>query len=941
MPERSIVEKFSHPLLPVFWVRWGFLLLWVCWGTVFAQADQDPLERQFAAFKQQVYAKPAEAFAMGEKLLPRWREAENWYYFAETYNWLAVCLFMQKENEQLISFSRTAKDSIACHSGAYNAYYTNILDLEAKNFMKFGRWQDAQDSYTRLIEIEQSYPSPDQEYIGFIINSLGLLNYRMGDYDLAELYYRKALAQKSPKRSTDSFFYYPTTLLNLATLFVEQDKLAEAEKAFRQVSRFRGKGNLPPHYFQAMASGELARIFLKQQKTELAEEILLEGIKNQPQDQIVRPAWSRETRGLIAFEQGDYETALQYYREAMQMRKANRNPYNNIEDFLRNQLRMAHSLQMLGKVDQQFLVLKQAMAYCSGDTSQLVPLRDMQAEDIVFQYAALPVLEELGNAFLGMDALDSAWQVFQLAMDIIASLQENRIFERSKITLSVQVKPLFEGALQCAYLLWTDRKDPLYLETALQMAEGYRAWSMQTALQEARALQLPAIPDSLRKERARLLDNIAFAQKQARAQKRATKDTNDPAPENWSQKLLDLQARYVSFQQTLATQYPIYAEARKLAPVTSSEVHRVLDDDELLISYFWGEKQLYRFVLGQGEADFDTLGISPQHHLGAFLGFLQQADYSAQALQQFQLEAYQLFRWLIPSSLSETILPSWIIIPDGQLFSLPFEALVTDSLAAKDFRSLPYLLTQSSIRYGHSIQLALQQSDPIRGGFASFSPTFSGLMALPASEQLSDNLLEIMAGEKLSGSHIDADFFAESVAEFGAVNLIAHGTLQAQEVDLIFPHAEEAQKTSRLLMNEIYNLGLASTFVSLAVCEAGQGRSASGEGIMNLSRAFRFAGASSVLFSRWQADLRVAGELFPDFYVSWKKGSTPAKALQAAQRAFLARAPRDQTHPAFWAGYSLVGEAARVAQSRGLYVLLGLMGLVVLSYFLYRAAKKN
>ena len=67
-------------------------------------------------------------------------------------------------------------------------------------------------------------------------------------------------------------------------------------------------------------------------------------------------------------------------------------------------------------------------------------------------------------------------------------------------------------------------------------------------------------------------------------------------------------------------------------------------------------------------------------------------------------------------------------------------------------------------------------------------------------------------------------------------------------------------------MEEVYNLRMKDAFVSLAVCQGGQGEWAAGEGVLNLSRAFRYAGASNVLYSRWQADLRVVEELFPSFF---------------------------------------------------------------------------
>ena len=98
--------------------------------------------------------------------------------------------------------------------------------------------------------------------------------------------------------------------------------------------------------------------------------------------------------------------------------------------------------------------------------------------------------------------------------------------------------------------------------------------------------------------------------------------------------------------------------------------------------------------------------------------------------------------------------------------------------------------------------------------------------------------------------------------------------------------------------------------VILSACDSGSGEVKIGEGVMSLRRAFRIAGAETVLASHWKVSDKATSQLMTEFMRRWRSGEPRAKAWREAQLTLLRSkgTKEDFSNPYFWAAFTLTGQ---------------------------------
>jgi CHAT domain-containing protein len=236
-----------------------------------------------------------------------------------------------------------------------------------------------------------------------------------------------------------------------------------------------------------------------------------------------------------------------------------------------------------------------------------------------------------------------------------------------------------------------------------------------------------------------------------------------------------------------------------------------------------------------------------------------------------------------------------VIVPDGPLWKLPFQALET--------ASGKFLIETHGIFYAPSLTvlhetLALKRPEgPARALVLSGSPSAD-------AEEETAGLREIYGSRTtvLSGAEATAMRFRNEAPGYQVLHLATHGVFQDRSPMLSYL---ELGGNSSLDAGEMMNLPLHTNLVVLSACETGRGEAVNGEGLLGMSWALMVAGSRATAASQWKVDSRSTTMLMLAFHRGLKQGLPGAEALRNATLSVLRTA--EYRHPFYWGAFELVG----------------------------------
>jgi CHAT domain-containing protein/tetratricopeptide (TPR) repeat protein len=294
------------------------------------------------------------------------------------------------------------------------------------------------------------------------------------------------------------------------------------------------------------------------------------------------------------------------------------------------------------------------------------------------------------------------------------------------------------------------------------------------------------------------------------------------------------------------------------------------------------------------------------------------------------------------------------VSPDGPLGTLPFEVLpMEDGSLAVERRAFVYVQDLVSVaRSGERGNLALDSVLAIGGVDYPRTGFADAFGALPATKAESRRVFELHrevfgdAGQQLllqGGAPTEARLKRE-LSNHAALHLATHGFFNPEGLPSMWETAlrerdarpgladearhlvgklpgllsglvcadERGAEDGYLTAEEVAWLDLSGVeLVVLSACETGLGRAQSGEGLIGLRRAFRTAGAKTVISSLWSVKDESTAELMQAFYANlWVKQMGRLESLRQAQLELLNknRAEHGNALPANWGAFVLSGE---------------------------------
>lgn len=454
---------------------------------------------------------------------------------------------------------------------------------------------------------------------------------------------------------------------------------------------------------------------------------------------------------------------------------------------------------------------------------------------------------------------------------------------------------------------------------ALRYAEEVKARTLVTLLQSGRIDFLQRLTPNERmrymraEERVAGLGRRALTERDPAAQERVRRDLDDARLELEGLET-SLYSAHPELQATAAFN-PVKAEdALKMAtpggPIVEFAVCAegvavlALSSDRQIISSIWikVERRELTKLVAQVRTDIG------QHRL----------DFRASSAKLYDL----IFRPL------RSILPATgplLLIPDGPLWDLPFQALLQpngrfliesyDIAYAPSISALQAMLRLPTGRAGARSTL-FAVGNPSLGvkGSGPVKRTVRGvaLQPLPEAEAEVRSLAGLYGRSNSAvsiGSAATETSVRRAMPEYRILHFATHGILDnATPFYSCLVLAPSGSKEDGLLQAwEVTHLRLKADLAVLAGCETARGRVSAGEGNVGLCWSFFAAGCPTTLVSQWKVDSKFTSALMLQFHRAFSGGGSQSPSLALRDAARLLMKDPKYRHPFYWASFVVMG----------------------------------
>jgi CHAT domain-containing protein len=597
---------------------------------------------------------------------------------------------------------------------------------------------------------------------------------------------------------------------------------------------------------------------------------------------------------------------------------------------------LSEALSMLGRNEEAVAAADEGVGLLmGGPVSNIMELRGFQGQ-VSERRTLFQLLAAKANAQSVNGQLEEALEHYDMAMDVVDSMREDVSSRGSKRFLMGFVLPVIESALEVEWRIKMEGSDRFFGDRfCFRWFERNKALLLQADRRAAMHLGESAIPIKVLEELNALRADIDFYAQKVYESKRAG---DSAAILRFEESLFEKRIAYDAMRQGISERYFEWEEeSDELFGRRVEEVQSVcMANQTTFITYFWGKKRVYAMVIHEGDERFLRLCKTEDiegtvRELAASL-----ADWNwilrnpVEAEKQFKQWSKMVSDSLLAPVFKGGMRGRMMVVPDGPLSLLPFEALpLPGAELGNGLREFPFLIREKIVSYNWSAALFLE--GPLRvkvGGkvlaFApmagnGFSGDGSGLEELPETQAELKAIAQYCRGKFMLGTAATKEAFLREAPQYGILHLALHGEVAAGDgafsslrfacANCVYQASFQADGEDSLLRAyEIERLRLAARLVVLSACETGAGQLSRGEGVLSLGRSFIAQGAETVVTTLWKVEDKAAANLMGEFYKGLAEGKGRGAALREAKLRYLAEADDFTAHPAFWAGFVLMGD---------------------------------
>ncbi|MBI1760858.1 MAG: CHAT domain-containing protein [Acidobacteria bacterium] len=703
--------------------------------------------------------------------------------------------------------------------------------------------------------------------------------------------------------------------------------------------------------------------------------------------------------GLTQLALNEYTAALATFEESLKLAEAN--GFKPMMMLALNNLAVVHEAQgqyaLAESLYQQSLLLaetlssKESQAFTwsnlgntrrlQGDYRQAIELTERaigMARQIGNQEVLAKASMRAGKAYAALGQFEPARQNFATAIQAVEQLRTlARISERDRQSfLEARIGPYYgmiELLIAQSQRAGTPDAPPTatVIAEALEYAQRAKGRVLLDVLQSGKADFAKAMTPAETAQERKLTRDLTTLNAVLYLE-RLKPQVDEKRVGELEKQLQQVRFAYEEFQVALYAAHPeLKLQRGELQPLSLREISALLPDAHTaILEFIVAEEQTYLFVITKPEAATQPaaqaadslpvdLRVHPLNLTRKEVNELTERFRRRIANRYFDIQEMsgELYRRLLePAQRQLQHTKTLIIIPDGGLWQLPFQALqagnnryLIEDYALAYAPSLPVLQAmtrQKAARRhlsGNSPSL-LALGNPLLGKMEQ-SPSEALLMGerlapLPETARQVNALKQVYGAQHskvLLGAAASEDLLKAEAGHYQILHLATHGILNDasplySQLLLSQPLAPtgnpEAAKPSSLAAApgpgaavredglleawEIMRMNLQADLVVLSACETARGRIGSGEGIIGLTWAFFIAGSPANVVSQWKVESRSTADLMLAFHrqlqpQTGSKQAHPNTAEALRQAALTVLRKPQYRHPFYWAGFILIG----------------------------------
>lgn len=804
-----------------------------------------------------------------------------------------------------------ASTILLCNKGYYNLQYSQI--------------NEAVNAYEEAWKYDRKFNFKDFDIIEYCLKPLGNAYSMLGDYTSAESIIKSYLLKA---QSTGVIEQQVAALINLSIVYHDTGRSSKAIDILKEAaSSETDKAGL--------IYSNLAKNHLNLNEIDEATAYALKAVKyfseDQSQDGINYLANIYSTLASISLQALDTVQALTYLIKAEKLAEVSEviKPREHAKIIIQQ----AGIQSALGEYSSALKNYQRALRRLIPDFDRNKPFppdHSLYAENTLKE-----AFDGMASTYTLMNSLEAAIECYNKSLYVEELLKGTYNYKESKYLQQNENRWRAERIIDLSYRLFELSQDTAYVRQAFEIAERTKSIALMDELYSRQAWTAAA-NDSLLNAKKQLA-KYKYHVENALIQEQLKGDKADLAA---IERLIDKRNQLTMALKQLAKEMEAFIPDQAVRHINMANLQEKINSNEITaVEYFFGTSALYTFILkGSSLTMYKNSQVEEVRNIIAqYTAMFTDEVKINTAPEVFADLSQKLFKRLFPIEVNTGLL----IIPDGLLNFVPFEALLTSAPAAfSGYSSWPWLINHVPIFYQYSAALYLYDfpdrqfsSDKVLGIFPHFANTDR---FLKYSKNEATGIREHFNGDFFNHGKATKQAFLKRAANYPIVHLSTHAKAGG-----IHEPPSIAFIDSALYLPEVYGLNLNTDLLVLGACETGIGKLYKGEGPLSMASGFLHAGVKNIVLSLWKVNDYSTSVLMTNFYKHYDEQRLAHLALHQAKLDYLndEQIAADKKSPYYWASFVYYGNNevhnAGGAFFYGIYIFIAAVGLLGLLTFLY------